>query len=129
MPESSPVRVEDHGDLRIVVVTGDLDLRTAPGFYATAATALGSRSPALVADLTACTFLDSTGISRLLRLAEAAREVDATFAVVLRPESQPGRVLKLTRCLERFAWFSSIEAAEADLSRRPRRAKGVRPLR
>ena len=123
MSKPQPFRVLERGDLRVVSVHGDLDLRTCPAFASAVATALSVRPPAsLVVDLTACSFIDSSGIARLLHADDFARTADVTFAVVADPQAQPCRVLKLTRCLpDRLQWFSSLPSAEAAFCRLPRR--------
>src|SRR5829696_5752751 len=123
MSKSPPSRVQERGDLRVVTVHGDLDLRTCPEFGTAVTTALSVRPPAsLVIDLTACGFIDSSGIARILYAAELARGTGVKFAVVADPYAQPYRVLKLTRCLpDRLQWFPNLPSAEAALCRRPRR--------
>ena len=123
MSKSQPFRVLERGDLRVVSVHGDLDLRTASALATALTTALSVQPPAsLVVDLTACSFMDSSGIARLLHADDFARKADVTFAVVADPQTQPCRVLKLTRCLpDRLQWFSNLPSAEAALCRRPRR--------
>jgi anti-anti-sigma factor len=121
MPKTHSTYVQARGDLRVVTVVGDLDLRTISALDAAVATAVAARRPAALAvDLTSCSFIDSTGISRLLRIDAAARGQDLAFAVVADPASQPYRVLKLTRCVpNRVLWFESVAAAEAGLARAP----------
>jgi anti-anti-sigma factor len=117
MSKTESVRLDDHGGLRVARVLGDLDLRTCRGFEAEVATEVAAGAPgALAVDLSDCDFLDSSGIARLLHVAELARDADIPFAVVCSSEAQPCRVLKMTRCIPaRLRWFEDLEAAEAAL--------------
>jgi anti-anti-sigma regulatory factor len=72
---------------------------------------------ALAIDLRDCGFIDSTAISVLLRSQGAADEKDVDFALIASTESQPYRVLRLTRCLpDRIRAFASREEAAGALS-------------
>lgn len=62
------ISTERRDELLIVVVTGDVDVATAPALDAAITEALaGSAGGAICVDLSAVTFLDSSGIAVLLR--------------------------------------------------------------
>jgi anti-sigma B factor antagonist len=92
----------------VVRVTGDLDLATAPRFaHAVVAT---PTAPHVVIDLTACTFLDSSGVRALVQAVrettEAGRRVDvvAASAAIL-------RVLEITAVDRMVSVHPSLEDA------------------
>jgi anti-sigma B factor antagonist len=69
---SEPVFAVDHrrfGGRAVVSVSGELDIATEPQFAAVIALALGGRPAELWVDLTATSFIDSSGLN-LLRTAE-----------------------------------------------------------
>ena len=99
MLEEQPfsIDVKDDGHVLIVAPIGELDLATSPQVVeAFAARSNGHR--ALVCDVSGVTFMDSTGIQTLIRLADLEPQ---RFA--LRGRSQAvERLLALTCTAERF---------------------------
>lgn len=63
-------------------VRGELDLATAPRLAAAVESLLSQRPQALVVDLTATTFLDSSGARQLARVARRAAEERVALEVV-----------------------------------------------
>lgn len=53
--------------MQVIAVRGELDLHTAPQLEESVDAALESNSPALAIDLSACEFIDSTGIALIVR--------------------------------------------------------------
>jgi anti-sigma B factor antagonist len=86
LPERFDVRAEQAGDTTIVAVTGEVDIATAPSLRAALA-GVPADAP-LVIDLSAVTFMDSTGLAILL---EAVRARGERVAIVC-PEG-PARLL------------------------------------
>lgn len=84
----------------VIVLQGEVDLHTAPRFRAAVAAAIGKGARALVVDLGAVSFIDSTGLGVIVW---AARELDhGSVALVL---SQRGivrifRICGLDRLLQ-----------------------------
>jgi len=66
------VDVEQHGTALVLHVVGELDLVTTPILTEANTTALQSRPPVLVIDLTGVTFLASVGMSAIVAAHEAA---------------------------------------------------------
>ena len=60
------VTAEPEGNVRIVVVSGELDLGTAPALEVPLAEAVEAGAPLLI-DLSGCDFIDSTGIALIVR--------------------------------------------------------------
>ena len=74
------IDVHEEPSATVVTVGGELDVHTAPSLQA----ALGAldTSGRIVVDLTAVSFLDSTGLSVFVNALSDAREREATLAVV-----------------------------------------------
>ncbi|MFJ8899760.1 STAS domain-containing protein [Streptomyces sp. NPDC102359] len=75
----------------VVVVTGDVDLHTAPVLRAQALTAVGQGAPHLVLDMAQVDFVDSTGLSTLIVLMHATQEAGGS----LRIASVPDRLVRM----------------------------------
>lgn len=92
---------------------GELDAATAP---ALAARLRERDEPAVIVDLTAVSFMDSTGLSILLnarlRYTRAERNL-----IVLCPEGPARRVLRLSGLEETLSVVDSLGAAQATLAR------------
>jgi len=65
----------------VVAVRGELDLYTAPRLWETIDAAIAATPHELVIDLTDVTFLDSSGLSVLVRAHKRLRPVDGTVVV------------------------------------------------
>ena len=86
---------DEHGDNRFVVVlTGELDL-VHTGRLQSILNDLITPGARVVLDVCALTFLDSTGLSALLRAAKRARIAGATFRLAA-PHPAVTRILNLT---------------------------------
>ena len=82
------------GDDRIVAAQGELDLHTAPRL-AEALTPHVEAGTRVIADLTAVTFMDSSGVAVLVNALARARQTGAELVVVA-PEPRVRRVLAIT---------------------------------
>jgi anti-sigma B factor antagonist len=93
--ELAIVRVERLGDRTVVAIEGEVDMSNAAqlGAEITAAVPNGIRE--LVVDLTATTYLDSVGVSLLLRLAARLSSRRQTLRVVVPPDTPIRAVLEL----------------------------------
>ena len=69
----------------VLRVVGELDLATAPDLAAAVDEALTASPPGLVIDLTATTFLDSTGCRQLAQCARAGKKAGVTVVVACPP--------------------------------------------
>jgi len=98
------VRSEDQTAL--VVVSGELDLASGPALEHELARALASRPRVLVIDLRELEFIDSTGLSILIKAHQRAQAEGRRFAVVKGP-SQVQRLLGLTGLEERLTLVDS----------------------
>ena len=104
---------EDGADrYRVVNVTGEVDVATAPKLRESLDAAIGRGTPLLVVDLSAVTFIDSTGLGVLIG---ASRQVDDAGASLRLVVSEP-RIIKLfeiTGLLDLFTIVPSLEQAIA----------------
>ena len=80
-------------EVPVLVVTGELDIATAPQLADEVGTALGDEPPLLALDLTGTTFLDSSGARQIARCAKAAGRAGAVLQVVCPPENRPVRLV------------------------------------
>ena len=92
--------VESHEN-GVVVVAGELSLAEAPVLERHLADVLGSASSAIVVDLAGVDFIDSTGLSVLVRAQQQASERGVEFGVQ-NPRAQAHRLLSLTGLEERL---------------------------
>ena len=74
------VKTSNEGEWLVVTLSGECDLTARAEFASALADAVG-RSPAVVVDLTALTFLDSSGVHELVTAHHAARERDGHLSV------------------------------------------------
>lgn len=92
-PDAFEVRLMDADDEAIVAVRGDIDMSTADKVWSCLEVAIGRGVP-VVLDLQHTTFMDSTGLSAVVR---ATRATGQERAIVLRsPRPIVRRVLELS---------------------------------
>ena len=100
----------------VLVVTGELDVATAPLLGASVEALLGDEPPreGVVVDLTGTTFLDSTGCRQLARAARSAKAAGVPVAVACpRSNTSVRRVLDL---LDLEALVPVVESPAGDPS-------------
>jgi anti-sigma B factor antagonist len=105
---------EDHSSATVVVVAGDVDLGTAPEFEDELARAVEEhQGTGLVIDLTAVSFIDSTGLNSLVRAFERQRLLGSQLALVTADSrvSMMLEVTRLDRVLKRYATRDEALAA------------------
>ncbi len=107
------IEIAMHAATCVVIVKSDVDLANAEifGRYATEASAAAE---SLVVSLAACSYIDSSGIRPLLRL---ARDRGDAFGVVVTRGSRVDRVFELLDLRRRVATFDTLDDALA--SRHP----------
>jgi len=86
------VVVEQAGSVRVVGLRGEHDVDTGPLLESVFAEAVVS-GDAIVADLTACTFIDSTCVAILFTAGQSVPV--GRFAVVIKPDGGAARLLDL----------------------------------
>ncbi|WP_158263060.1 STAS domain-containing protein [Amycolatopsis sp. CA-128772] len=108
------VREETSSEALVLAVAGDVDLLTADQLRDAVTAAFAQRPAVLVIDLTAVTFLDSSGLS-VLAQAHATGGQDTTVRVVTVPDSLAHRAITVTGMAQLLPVFtSSADALAAD---------------
>lgn len=88
--------VVDHrteGDFTVLDVHGEVDVYSAPALDGHITSTISAGQPRIVVNLTDVDFLDSTGLSALIRGLKHAREADGTLRVVASTE----KIIKVFR--------------------------------
>jgi anti-anti-sigma factor len=90
------------GRTAVVTAAGEIDLTNAEGFRDTLLSALNSGALGLVVDLTATTFLDSAGVTALVRASRRASATEATLrlAVTAAPVLRVLNLVGIDRLIE-----------------------------
>jgi anti-sigma B factor antagonist len=105
-PDRSVVEdVEQHGDVQVVVVVGDVDALTAPQVVTAVENALAQQPRVVVVDLSGVDFLASAGLSALVQGHNKAGEGGRFRVVAAGPATR--RVLELTGLTDQLAVFAS----------------------
>ena len=98
-----------HGDRAVVIgVSGELDLASSPALEQELDSGAASHAEVVIVDLRQLEFMDSTGLSILVRAHERATEGGRRFAVVRGPQ-QVQRLLSLTGVADRLTLVDSPE--------------------
>jgi anti-anti-sigma factor len=104
------------GRTAIVAAAGEIDLTNADGLRDTLLSALDAGARGLVVDLTAATFLDSAGVTALVRTSRRASATDATLrlAVTAPPVLRVLELVGLSRLIEVYPSVSEAVASLPD---------------
>lgn len=98
--------VRQQGDTAIVSLTGDIDMHTSPDARKQILNCITDKHSVLV-DLSAVTYIDSSGIASLVEGLQAAKTAGLTFALV--GASAPTmNVLKLARLEQVFTLYPTL---------------------
>jgi anti-anti-sigma factor len=89
------VHTDRHGDRAVVVVAGELDMSGSPLLEAEVRRAEATDARRIVIDLSAVTFMDSSGLKSLLQ-AHARSQADSNRLRLVRPPRRVQRVFQLT---------------------------------
>jgi anti-anti-sigma factor len=94
------------GDRHTLLLTGELDIATAPELEARAEQLCAGRAGELVLDLSQLEFLDSAGLNAILRVRALCQEHLCEFG--LTPGAQPvQRLFEITRLIDRLPFRKS----------------------
>ena len=94
------------GDRHTLLLTGELDIATAPELEARAEQLCAGHAGELVLDLSQLEFLDSAGLSAILRVRALCQEHLCEFG--LTPGAQPvQRLFEITRLIDRLPFRKS----------------------
>ena len=102
------VRQEKGGT--VIAVSGELDLASSPALEAELDRVFGSDEPVVILDLRQLDFMDSTGLSVLIRAHQTAENADRRLWLVKGPP-QVQRLLTLTGVGERLDLVDAPEDA------------------
>ena len=97
MSELVRVLSEDVEGMRVVRVLGEIDLSNTDEVREAISAAAANDVSSVVVDLSGTTYLDSSGIAMLFRLAEGLRYRRQTLRLVVPPDAPIRRVLEITR--------------------------------
>jgi anti-anti-sigma factor len=114
--EDFSVSVHTDGEIAVVEVAGEVDMRVAPELEeALAPKSLGG-CRSVVVDLTGVSFMDSTGVRALLVAHSAYQEAGIGSAVAVGADSPAHRVIELVEVADMLSVHSDRAAAEASLA-------------
>lgn len=108
--------LEWSGQVAVVTAAGDIDITNAEGLRDALLSALNAGAAGLIADLTSTTFLDSAGITALVRAARRATATDATLrlAVAAPPVLRVLSLVGLDRLIEVYPSLADAVASLPD---------------
>jgi len=95
------VQSDDERSAVIITVTGELDLASSPGLEQELERGAAAQAEQVIIDLRQLEFMDSTGLSVLVRAHQRATDNGQRFGVVRGPQ-QVQRLLSLTGVAERL---------------------------
>ncbi len=121
---SVDLSTHEFGGHIVVSLGGELDVVDAAGVAAALVT-FAEREPQMIVDLAALEFIDSSGVAALARGRKLARHAGGDLLLAA-PRRQVLRVLAITRLVDDFSVYASVEEA-ADSAGRSRRV--VVPMR
>lgn len=106
MQSNFEVDLRDGNRAVVIGVSGELDLASSPGLEQELDRRMSSGAELVIVDLRQLEFMDSTGLSVLVRAHQRAVEAGQRFAVVRGPQ-QVQRLLTLTGVAERLTLVDS----------------------
>ena len=104
--------VRAEGDTTIVELSGDVDLDSSPKVRSVLLESVGNKGGVLV-DMSAVSYIDSSGIASLVEAYQSARRGGTTFALVAVSDAAM-RVLQLARLDQVFSIHASLTEALGD---------------
>lgn len=102
------VEVQNHDQATVIAVSGELDLASSPALQEELDRVSASDSQLLIIDLRELDFMDSTGLSVLVRAHQRAEEQGRRLAMVKGPQ-QVQRLLSLTGVADRLTLIERPE--------------------
>lgn len=102
------VEVRNEGQTSVIAVSGELDLASSATFEEELGRVVDSTGELIVVDLRELEFMDSTGLSALVKAHQRAEQAGKRLGVV-RGSQQVQRLLSLTGVEERLVFTDSPE--------------------
>jgi anti-anti-sigma factor len=107
------IQSHSEGDRHTLLLTGELDIATAPELEARAQELCARSATELVIDLSELEFIDSAGLNAILRVRTLCQEHMCEFC--LTPGARPvQRLFELTRLIDRLPFRKSRHRPEQD---------------
>src|SRR5262245_9017478 len=123
--ELATIAFEQAERAAVVRIEGEVDMSNADRFLDELMTRVGV-DPWLIVDLSACSYVDSAGLSVIARVEGRCREVGAGLRLVVEAESGVDRVLAMTRLHEMLNVDRTLgEAVESARQESPDRDRAV----
>jgi anti-sigma B factor antagonist len=120
MTDLASIDVFDPGDGVVIArITGDLDLSNLQTVHAALVDAMPNDAHALVADLSAVNFLDSSGVETLFRLQRSLAVRQQRFAVAIPADAPTRRALELSGAGDDLVLAPSVDDALAVVRAEP----------
>lgn len=113
MQSNFSVQAHDGESTVLIEVSGELDLASSPGLEHELEEGLASRAQLVIVDLRSLEFMDSTGLSVLVRAHQRATKAGQRFGVVRGPQ-QVQRLLSLTGVADRLMIVDAPEELLAE---------------
>ncbi len=98
------------GTVPVAAVSGEIDVATAPALRERLQELIGERSPTVVVDLSAVSFLDSTALGVLVGAHKRCRESSGQLRLVI-TEPRILKVFEITGLTEIFPIFKTADDA------------------
>jgi anti-sigma B factor antagonist len=102
------VEVHEQGEGAVIALSGELDLASSPALEEAFERVFASEAKVVVVDLRKLDFMDSTGLSAIVRAHQTVEDSDVRLYVVNGPP-QVERLLSLTGVAERVSLVDSPE--------------------
>ena len=112
MAENLILETNDHGDLTVVSLKGEVDLYTAPSLKESVADLVSSGRSRIAVDLAGVEFMDSTGLGVLIGALKRCKEAGGSFGLVS-PREPVIKVLSITGLDKVFSIHESVEQASS----------------
>lgn len=110
--------VVGHGGHAVVALYGELDLADAPAVTSHLITAIAACGPSIIVDLAGLTFIDCCGLGVLVRVLQWTRECGGDM-ILAAPQQRVRKVLSVTRMIDVFSVYPSVDQAAASLGLAP----------
>ena len=108
------INISEQGGASVVAISGEVDLSTSPKVREALLDCLKHAKPVVV-DLSAVSYIDSSGVASLVEAFQNAKSKGLGFALAAISET-PLRVLKLARLDQVFVIVDTVDAAVAALA-------------
>jgi anti-sigma B factor antagonist len=108
------IEISDQGNVKVVAISGEVDLSTSPKVRDALLNSIFGGS-GIVVDLSAVSYIDSSGVASLVEAFQNAKSRKLGFALANVGET-PMRVLKLARLDQVFIIHDTVDDAVAALA-------------